>query len=71
MKYFLNTAVGSYLKIVLSIFLTLILTQLTSGLSVLSLDWGMLLNGALVSILPIVINALNPNDTRYGLKNNG
>ena len=66
MNDFLNTAVGSYLKAFLAIFLTLVLTQMASGLSILNLDWGIVLNGALVSFLPVIINALNPKDKRYG-----
>ena len=69
MGNFLNSAVGSYAKAFLAVFLTLVLTQMSSGLSVLNLDWGMVLNGAIVSILPVFINILNPKDTRYG-KNN-
>lgn len=68
MTNFLNTAVGSYLKAFLAVFLTLVLTQMASGLSILNLDWGMVLNGALVSFLPVIINALNPRDKRYGKK---
>ena len=66
MGNFFNTAFGSYIKAFLAVFLTLVLTQMASGLSVLNLDWGMVLNGALVSFLPVVINLLNPKDTRYG-----
>lgn len=65
-----NSAFGTYLKSFLAIFLTLVLTQVSSGQSVLSLDWGVVLNGALVSILPVIINALNPKDTRYGANKN-
>ena len=63
-----NSAAGSYLKAFLSVFLTLVLTQMVSGLSILALDWGMVLNGAIVSFLPLLINALNPKDNRYGVK---
>ena len=66
MGNFFNSAFGSYVKAFLAVFLTLVLTQMASGLSILSLDWGMVLNGALVSFLPVVINFLNPRDTRYG-----
>jgi len=69
MQNFLNTAVGSYLKTFLSVVLTLVLTQLSSGLSIFELDWGVIGNGALVSFLPVVINALNPKDKRYGKRN--
>jgi len=66
MGNFLNSAFGSYIKAFLAVFLTLVLTQMASGLSLLNLDWGMVLNGALVSFLPVIINALNPKDNRYG-----
>lgn len=68
MGNFFNTAIGSYVKTFLSVILTLVLTQLASGLSVLELDWGVVLNGGLVSFLPVIINALNPKDKRYGRK---
>lgn len=68
MQNFLNTMFGSYLKTFLSVVLTLVLTQLASGLSVLQLDWGIIANGALVSFLPVLINALNPKYKGYGKK---
>jgi hypothetical protein len=68
MQNFLNTALGSYLKVFLSVVLTLVLTQLASGLNVFQLDWGIIANGALVSFLPVVINALNPKYKNYGRK---
>lgn len=68
MQNFFTTAVGSYVKTFLSVLLTLVLTQLASGLSVLQLDWGTIANGALVSFLPVVINALNPKYKHYGRK---
>tara|TARA_R110000868_G_scaffold134411_1_gene346429 strand:+ start:131 stop:340 length:210 start_codon:yes stop_codon:yes gene_type:complete len=66
MQNLLNSAFGSYVKTFLSVLLTLVLTQLASGLSVLELDWAIIGNGALVSFLPVIINALNPKDSRYG-----
>ena len=70
MGNFLNSAFGSYIKSFLAVLLTLVLTQMSSGLSVLNLDWGMVLNGAVVSVLPVLINILNPKDTRYGKNRN-
>ena len=70
MGNFLNSAFGSYIKSFLAVLLTLVLTQMSSGLSVLNLDWGMVLNGAVVSFLPVLINILNPKDTRYGKNRN-
>ena len=67
MGNFFNSAFGTYFKAFLSVFFTLVLTQMASGLSVLNLDWGVLLNGAIVSFLPVIINLLNPKDNRYGV----
>ena len=68
MGEFLNTAVGSYIKVFLAVFLTLVMNQMSNGLSILSLDWSMILNGAVLALLPVIINALNPSDNRYGKK---
>lgn len=68
MQNFLNTAVGSYVKTLLSVILTLVLIELQKGNSVTSIDWTTIANGALISLLPVLINALNPADKRYGRK---
>lgn len=68
MQNFLTTPVGSYLKTLLAVVLTLVLTQLASGLNFWQLDWGVVGNGALVSFLPVIINALNPKYKQYGRK---
>jgi len=64
--HFLNTMIGSWLKV----FFTVILTQyLAMGLSIFDLDYNsvkILVSSALASSIPVIINALNPNDPRYG-----
>lgn len=67
MNSFLS-ALGTYAKALLTVVLTLILTQMANGSTILNLDWAIIGNGAVVSIIPVIINALNPNDQRYGLK---
>lgn len=68
MGNFFNSAAGTYVKSFLAVVLTLVLTQLaTPGASIFKLDWGIVFNGALVSFLPVLINLLNPRDTRYGV----
>ena len=69
MQDFLNTAVGSWLKVFISSILTAWLLMLTNGQQLFSWDLQMvenLLTVGVVSTLPIVINYLNPKDTRYG-----
>lgn len=65
-KHFLNTAFGSYLKVFVTVMLT---TYLAMGKDVFDLDAEsikMLISAAFTSSIPILINALNPNDPRYG-----
>lgn len=69
MQDFLNTAVGSWLKVFISSILTAWLLMLTNGQQLFSWDLQMvenLLTVGVVSTLPIVINYLNPKDPRYG-----
>lgn len=65
-KHFLNTAFGSYLKV----FVTVLLTQyLAMGKGIFQLDVDsikILVSGAIASTIPVLINALNKNDPRYG-----
>jgi len=64
--HFLNTMFGAWLKV----FFTVILTQyLAMGLSIFEMDYNsvkILVSSALASSIPVIINALNPNDPRYG-----
>jgi hypothetical protein len=59
---FLNTAFGSWLKV----FATAALTLIVANGSVKGLDYIHVIDAALISTLPVIINALNPTDKRYG-----
>jgi len=61
---FLNTAAGSWLKV----FATAVLLLVVATGSVRGLDYWHVLDAALISTLPVIINALNPEDKRYGSK---
>ena len=52
----------SWLKVFLSSSLTLVVV---AG-DIWHLDFKQLLSASIVSTLPVIINFLNPNDTRYG-----
>ena len=52
----------SWLKVFLSSTLTLVVV---AG-DIWHLDFKQLLSASIVSTLPVMINFLNPNDTRYG-----
>jgi hypothetical protein len=60
----LNTWYGSYIKVFLTVVLTMVLTH---G-SIFGINWKEFANAAVMSFIPILINALNPNDPRYGSK---
>lgn len=64
MSNFLNTAFAGWLKVFVTIVLGLILTH---G-SIWGIDWKEFANSAVISFLPVIINAMNPNDPRYGKK---
>ena len=59
---FLNSIYGSYIKVFLSAILTMIIAKGDIYLVTLKECLG----AGIISILPIIINYLNPNDTRYG-----
>ena len=59
---FLNTAIGSWIKVYLAEIGVLIIAEKT----VIGLDWRLIASAALVATLPVLINALNPADKRYG-----
>ena len=52
----------SWLKVFLSSTLTLVVV---AG-DIWHLDFKQLLSASIISTLPVIINFLNPNDTRYG-----
>jgi hypothetical protein len=59
---FLNSIYGSWVKI----FLSAILTMIVVKNDIYSVTLKECISAGIISILPIIINYLNPNDTRYG-----
>jgi hypothetical protein len=59
---FLNSIYGSWVKI----FLSAILTMIVVKNDIYSVTLKECLSAGIISILPIIINYLNPHDTRYG-----
>ena len=65
----LNTIYASWLKVFISSVFGAYLIMLQDGTNLFSWDFAMvekLLTAGVVSTLPIIINWLNPSDTRYG-----
>ena len=65
MNDFLNTAIGSWLKV----YITGVLMFIVANGGIRNIDWITALEATLISTLPVLINYLNPKDTRYGSKN--
>lgn len=59
---FLNSIYGSWLKIVL----TAILTMVVAKGNIYEVTLEECISAAVISVLPIIINWLNPHDPRYG-----
>jgi len=59
---FLNSIYGSWLKLVI----TAILTMIISKGNIYEVTLEECISAAVISILPIIVNFLNPHDTRYG-----
>lgn len=68
MNKFFNTMVGSWVKV----FITVVLAQyMAMGISIFELDIESikcLVSSGIASLIPVIINYLNPNDPRYGSK---
>ena len=67
----LNTIYASWLKVFIAAVLGAYLVELQNGTNLFSWNLDMvesLLTVGVVSLLPIIINYLNPHDTRYGNK---
>jgi hypothetical protein len=62
MMKFLNSIYGSWVKI----FVSAILTMIVVKNDIYSVTLKECISAGIISILPIIINYLNPNDTRYG-----
>jgi hypothetical protein len=61
---FLNSIYGSWLKIAI----TAILTMIISKGNIYEVTLAECASAAVISILPIIINFINPHDPRYGTK---
>ena len=59
---FLNSIYGSWLKI----FLSAILTMVIAKGDIYMVTLKECISAGIISVLPIIINYLNPHDTRYG-----
>lgn len=59
---FLNSIYGSWLKV----FVSAILTMIVMKGDIYLITFKDCLNAGIISILPIIINYLNPHDKRYG-----
>lgn len=70
MLNWLNTAKASYLKVILATFITVIAGKFVESggdvFSVTSDDLVLWATAAVSALIPIVINWLNPADSRYG-----
>jgi len=61
MKFF-NTIYGSWVKVFISAVLTMIIAK--GNIYLITLEEC--ISAGVISILPIIVNYLNPNDNRYG-----
>jgi hypothetical protein len=62
MMKFLNSVYGSWVKVFISAILTMVIVKN----DIYSVTLKECISAGIISILPIIINYLNPNDTRYG-----
>lgn len=61
---FLNSIYGSWLKVAI----TAILTMIIAKGDIYKVTLAECVSAAVISLLPIVINYINPHDPRYGKK---
>jgi hypothetical protein len=69
MNKFFSTALGSYVKVFLTAVIAVYMAELSTGHDMFTFDFTMakkLISAGVVSVLPVIHNAMNPNDTRYG-----
>ena len=64
MMKFLNSIWGSWLKVAL----TGILTMIIAKGNIYEIAMQDIISAAVIAILPIIVNYLNPHDPRYGKK---
>jgi hypothetical protein len=65
---FFDTWYGNVLKTIATVSISLFLEQLSTGSTLFTIDYPDFINTAFAAIIPTLINILNPNDVRYGLK---
>ena len=69
-KPFLNTVIGSWMKVFLTAVMIQMMNNLREGMTIASWNrdtfWDFTSAG-LFALLPVIINFFNPNDTRYGI----
>lgn len=68
---FLTTIQGSFVKHFLTAVITLYIYELTEGLDPFAINLAMakkFMSAGLISSLPVVLNWLNRDDSRYGFK---
>lgn len=65
---FLNTPLGSAIKIFIAVMLTMIVADWTNHGRIDFESWQTWVIAALASAVPVVVNWLNPLDHRYGRK---
>lgn len=65
---FFDTWYGSLVKTIGTVVLSLFLEQLSTGNTLFTINYPDFINTAFAAVIPTLINILNPNDKRYGLK---
>ena len=65
---FLNSPLGSALKIFVAVMLTMIVADWTNHGRIDFESWQTWIIAALASAVPVVVNWINPSDPRYGRK---
>jgi len=62
MMKFLNSLYGSWIKVFISAVITMIISK--GNIYLITLEEC--ISAGVISVLPIIVNYLNPHDTRYG-----
>lgn len=66
MNKFLSTPLGSFVKVFLLGVLLQASNEMQQGKTIYQMDYMMLLNAGVGALIIVLINFLNPTDTRYG-----
>ena len=65
---FFDTWYGGLLKTVGTVIIGLLIERLASGETLFTIDYPDFINSAFSAAIPTILNFLNPNDDRYGVK---